>query len=131
MSRHRPIALLLLVTLLTMLLPVEREGCRVCGKIGRCCCFIRLAARPAASHCSSMQMTHGGAAACSLERPASLPAALRSPQTLPDWTGAFARLFAAPFQPEPTLLLAAPQAPRALRLASAPPTPPPRVLWIV
>ena len=126
--RQRPIALLLLVTLLAILLPVGGEGCRLCGKIGRCCCFTRPAAKPAAAHCA---MTRGGPAACSLDRSASRPAAFRAPQTLPERTGAFAGLFAAPSRPEPTLLPAAPQAPRPLRLSSAPPTPPPRALQIV
>ncbi|HEX3531106.1 MAG TPA: hypothetical protein VH988_28935 [Thermoanaerobaculia bacterium] len=125
MSRHRPIALLLLITLLTALLPVAGEGCRLCGKIGRCCCFTRMAARPAAAHCSMMK------GACSLDRSASQPAGLRAPQTLPERTGDLAGLFAALVRPEPTALLAAPQAPRVLRLAATPPTPPPRVLRIV
>jgi len=133
MSRHRPIALLLLVTLLTALLPVSGEGCRLCGKIGRCCCLTRPAAKPAASHCSTMKMmqTMGGPAACSMDRSPVRPAAFRVPQTLPERTGALAGFFAALGRPETARLLSELQAPRPLRLSSAPPIPPPRVLRIV
>ena len=129
MLRCRPVALLLMITLLTALLPVQGEGCRLCGKIGRCCCFTRAAAKPPmTAHCAMMGK---GPAACSMDRSASRPAAFRAPQTLPERTGAFASLFAMPLLPEPALLGAAPQAPRPLRLASAPPTPPPRAVRIV
>src|SRR4030081_3442779 len=102
MLRHRPIALLLLVTLIAVLLPAAQgEGCRLCGKVGRCCCFTRPAAAPAASHCAMMQ---GGRSACSLDRSPPRPAAFRAPRALPERTGALAGLFAAPGRPEPALL---------------------------
>jgi hypothetical protein len=126
--RFRPIALLLMITLLIALLPVGGEGCRLCGKIGRCCCFTRPAAKPLAPHCAMMG---NGPAACSIDRSAGRPAAFRAPQTLPERTGTFASLFAVPSRPEPSLLLAAAQAPRPLRLSAAPPSPPPRALRIV
>jgi len=123
------VALLLMITLLTALLPVGGEGCRLCGKIGRCCCFTRPAAKPPmTAHCAMMG---NGPAACSIDRSASRPAAFRAPQTLPERTGAFASLFAAPSRPVPARFLAAPQPPRPLRLSSAPPTPPPRAVQIV
>jgi hypothetical protein len=127
MLRYRSLTLLLTITLLTALWPVGGEGCRLCGKIGRCCCFTRPAAKPRTAHCAMMG---GGSAACSIDRSVSRPAAFRVPQTLPERTGAFTGLLAAPSRPEPALLLTALQATRPLRLSAAPPSPPPRALRI-
>ena len=117
-----------MITLLTALVPVQGEGCRLCGRIGRCCCFTHPAAKlPMNAHCAMMGK---GSAACSMDRSASRPAAFRGPQTLPERTGTFAVRFAAPSRPVPARFLAAPQALRPVRLASSPPTPPPRALRI-
>lgn len=113
-----------MVSLLAALVPVgQGEGCRLCGKLGRCCCFTRLAASPAAAHCSTMRTMR---TACSMDRSPVRPAALRAPQTLPERTGALAVL-ALPGAPESAGAVAAAGARRPSPLFSSPPTPPPRV----
>jgi hypothetical protein len=131
MLRHRSVALLLMITLLAAMLPAGRgEGCRLCGKLGRCCCFTRPAAHPAAAHCGMTGMT-GMTTPCSLNRSPVRPAALRAPQTLPERTGAFAVL-AVPGTPESAGLLAAAAVTRyPSRFSSLPPTPPPRAVRFV
>jgi hypothetical protein len=123
MLRHRSVAFLLMITLLAAMLPAGRgEGCRLCGKLGRCCCFPRPAAHPAAAHCAMMNSR----TACSMDRSPARPAALRAPQTLPERTGAFAVL-AVPGAPESAGLVTATGARHPSPLFSSPPTPPPRV----
>jgi hypothetical protein len=128
----RAAALLLLATLLAGLLPAAQgDGCRLCGKLGRCCCFTEAtpataarAATAAASH------THcdmeGGRAACSLTRSAARPAAFRSAQTLPERTGAFAAL-ALPDAPDAIGRAGQAGARRPSPFHLSPPTPPPRL----
>jgi len=128
MRPQRALALLLMSTLLLAMTPWGRgEGCRLCGQLGRCCCFTRLAARPAAApHCKAM------GTACAMGRSAERPAALRAPQTLPERTGAFAALEPPPpGAPEPTGRVTA----AGVRLPSpffaSPPTPPPHAVRFV
>jgi hypothetical protein len=128
MLRHRSVALLLMITLLAAMLPAGRgEGCRLCGKLGRCCCFTRPAAHPA--HCA-MVGGMNNRTACSMERSPARPAALRAPQTLPERTAAFA-VPAVPGTPESAGLAAAAVARRPSRFSSLPPTPPPRAVRFV
>src|SRR4051794_25489667 len=100
MLQQRCAALLLLVTLLAALLPAAAgEGCRLCGKVGRCCCF----AHPAAAkpHCAAMAGSQTPGSACSMQRSANRPAAFRAPQSVPERTAGFAAL-AVPSPPEPS-----------------------------
>jgi hypothetical protein len=121
---HRPIALVLLVTLLAALLPASQgAGCRVSGKAGRCCC---LPAQTAA-HC----MMHGRRPACSIDRSAALPAALRAPEMLPERPGAFTALALPAILASCCGLLAATAARRPSPFYASPPTPPPRILRLV
>jgi hypothetical protein len=122
MRPHRALALLLMATLLTALSPWSQgEGCRLCGKLGRCCCTRPMARRAAAPHCKAM------GTACSMDRSGERPAALRAPRTLPERTGAFATLAPAG-APEPAGLVTAAGVHPPSPFFASPPTPPPRDL---
>jgi hypothetical protein len=126
MLRHRSNALLLLVTLLAALLPAAAgEGCRLCGKVGRCCCF----AHPAAAkpHCAGMS---GSQAACSMQRSAARPAAFRAPQSAPERMAGFAAL-ALPSSPESSGSIGETPFRRPAPIHHAVLTPPPRALRLV
>jgi len=120
----RAAAVLLLATLLAALLPAAQgAGCRLCGKVGRCCCFLRpAAAPPAAGHCAM----GGSSDVCSLTRSAARPAAFRNVETLPERTAAFAVL-TLPGAPEIAGCLGEVAARRPTPFHFSPPTPPPRL----
>jgi len=121
MVRHRAIAFLLLAALCASLVPAAQlEGCRLCGKLGRCCCFSRLAAAQK-SHCA-MRGSH-----CPLTRPAERPAALRTDRMVPERTSALAVLFAL-HPPEPAGRVTERGAVFLPLFQPSPPTPPPRAL---
>jgi hypothetical protein len=124
----RAAAFLLLATMAAALSPAgQGDGCRFCGKLGRCCCLVRpAAARPASGHCA-MSAKSGS---CSLSRPATRPAAFRSLQTLPEPTGAFAVL-SLPRVPDAAGRVTEAGAQRPTPFHLSPPTPPPRLLQLV
>jgi hypothetical protein len=122
MVRHRAIAFLLLAALCASLVPAAQlEGCRLCGKLGRCCCFSRLAAAQKA-HCAMR-----GGRSCPMTRPAERPAALRTDRMVPERTSALAALFALHL-PEPAGRVAEHGAVFLPLVRLSPPTPPPRAL---
>jgi hypothetical protein len=76
-------------------------------------------------------MVHSQRPACSIDRSAALPAALRAPEMLPERPGAFAAL-ALPAIPAACCgLLAAASARRPSPFYASPPTPPPRIVRLV
>lgn len=122
MVRHRAIAFLLLAALCASLVPAAQlEGCRLCGKLGRCCCFARLAAAPK-GHCAMR-----GGRSCPMTRPAERPAALRTDRIVPQRTSALAVLSALR-PPEPAGRVAERGAVLLPFFQPSPPTPPPRAL---
>jgi hypothetical protein len=121
---HRPAAAFLLLTLLAALLPVG-QGCRLCGRLGRCCCFDwkSAAARPA-PHCA------GQGGACSMGRNSARPAAFRAAQAQPERDAAFRSLSLAD-APRPAARVAEARALFPSPFRPSPPAPPPRSLRLV
>jgi len=124
---RRLAALFLLTTLLAALLPAAQgEGCRLCGKIGRCCCFLRLAAAPKA-HCAM----NGGHSACRMARPEGRPAALRASHVPNRTEGTVRTTLFATGAPRRAGLVAAAEPHRPVLFRPPPPTPPPRSFRLV
>jgi hypothetical protein len=129
---RRLAALFLLTVLLAALLPAAQgEGCRLCGKIGRCCCFLRLAAAPKA-HCAMKggQGGQGGHSVCRMARPEGRPAALRASH-VPNRTEGTVRTLFATGAPGLAGLVAAAEPHRPVLFRPPPPTPPPRSFRLV
>jgi hypothetical protein len=127
LTMHRLAAFFLLTVLLAALLPAAQgEGCRLCGKIGRCCCFLRPAATPRA-HCT-MQ---GHGSTCCMAQPVGRPAALRAAHFPSRTTGTFQTLFVTGALDHLAGLVAAARPHRPTRFQPPPPTPPPRSFRLV
>jgi hypothetical protein len=123
---RRLAAFFLLTVLLAALLPAAQgEGCRLCGKIGRCCCFLRPAAAPKA-HCAM----HGSGSACRMARPEERPAALRA-SPVPNRTEGTVRSLFATAVPGLAGLVTAAEPHRPVLFQPPPPTPPPRSFQLV